>query len=149
MTWQKYTRDILSSHLSLWWQFQHDFSYKVHMYYSTATDPSRLFSRTFHAVLLLNYSNNPRVTVNKEHAQCCHHIVSHTTMQSRIIWHLTYTHTLTHTHTHPFNGPLSRTTWVSWYQKGKNHNLNFTEARDSEWQWHQLGRMQVYTSLHR
>jgi len=22
-------------------------------------------------------------------------------------------------HTHPFNGPLSRTTWVSWYQKGK------------------------------
>ena len=26
-------------------------------------------------------------------------------------------------------------------------NLNFTEARDSEWQWHQLGRMQVCTSL--
>ena len=25
--------------------------------------------------------------------------------------------------------------------------LDFTEARDSEWQWHQLGRMQVYTSL--
>ena len=24
-----------------------------------------------------------------------------------------------HTHTHPFNGPLSRTTWVSRYQKGK------------------------------
>jgi len=24
-----------------------------------------------------------------------------------------------HTHTHPFNGPLSRTTRVSWYQKGK------------------------------
>jgi len=23
------------------------------------------------------------------------------------------------THTHPFNGPLSRTTQVSWYQKGK------------------------------
>jgi len=77
----------------------HDFSYKVHMYYSTATDPSRLFSRTFHAVLLSNYSNNPRVTINKEPAQCCRHIVSHTTMQSRIIWHLTYTHTLTHTHT--------------------------------------------------
>jgi len=31
---------------------------------------------------------------------------------------------------------------VSWYQKGKT-NLDFTEARDSEWQWHQLGRMQV------
>jgi len=36
---------------------------------------------------------------------------------------------------------------VSRYQKG-NTNLDFTEARDSEWQWHQLGRMQVCTSLH-
>ena len=26
-------------------------------------------------------------------------------------------------------------------------NLDFSEARDSEWQWHQLGRMQVCTSL--
>jgi len=26
-------------------------------------------------------------------------------------------------------------------------NLDFNEARDSEWQWHQLGRMQVCTSL--
>jgi len=31
---------------------------------------------------------------------------------------------------------------VSRYQKGKT-NLDFTEARDSEWQWHQLGHMQV------
>ena len=51
-----------------------------------------------------------------------------------------------HTHTHPFNGPYSRTTRVSWYHKGKM-NLDFTEARDSEWQWHQLGHMQVCTSL--
>jgi len=35
---------------------------------------------------------------------------------------------------------------VSRYQKGKT-NLDFTIARDSEWQWHQLGRMQVCTSL--
>jgi len=35
---------------------------------------------------------------------------------------------------------------MSRYQKGKT-NLNFTEARDSEWQWHQLGHMQVCTSL--
>jgi len=35
---------------------------------------------------------------------------------------------------------------VSQYQKGKT-DLDFTEARDSEWQWHQLGRMQVCTSL--
>jgi len=49
-------------------------------------------------------------------------------------------------HHHTFNGPLSETTQVSRYQKGKS-NLDFTEARDSEWQWHQLGRMQVCTSL--
>ena len=48
--------------------------------------------------------------------------------------------------THPFNGLLSRTTWVSQYQKVKT-NLDFTEARDSEWQWHQLGYMQVCTSI--
>jgi len=42
---------------------------------------------------------------------------------------------ITHTHTHSFNGPLSGTTRVSRYQKGKI-NLYFTEARDSEWQWH-------------
>jgi len=46
----------------------------------------------------------------------------------------------------PFNGLFSRTTWVSRYQKGKT-NLDFTGARDSEWQWHQLSRMQVCTSL--
>jgi len=50
------------------------------------------------------------------------------------------------THTHPFNGPLSGTTQVSRYQKGKI-NLDFTGARDSEWQWHQLGCMQMCTSL--
>ena len=50
------------------------------------------------------------------------------------------------THTHPFNGPFSGTTRVSQYQKGKT-NLDFTEARDSEWQWHQLDHMQVCTSL--
>jgi len=35
---------------------------------------------------------------------------------------------------------------VSRYQKGKT-NLDFTEARDSEWQWHQRDHMQVRTSL--
>ena len=45
------------------------------------------------------------------------------------------------THTHPFNSPFSGTTRVSRYQKGKT-NL---EVRDSEWQWHQLGHMQVCT----
>jgi len=49
-------------------------------------------------------------------------------------------------HTHTFNGSFSRTTRVSRYQKGKT-KLDFTEARDSEWQWHQLGHMQVCTSF--
>jgi len=49
------------------------------------------------------------------------------------------THTHTHTHTHTF-------TPVSPYQNGKT-KLDFTEARDSEWQRHQLGHMQVCTSL--
>ena len=50
----------------------------------------------------------------------------------------------THTHTLPFNGPFTGTTQVSRYQKGKT-NLDITEARDSEWQWRQLDRMQVCT----
>jgi len=47
---------------------------------------------------------------------------------------------------HAFNGPFSGTTQVSQYQKSKT-NPDFTEARDSEWQWHQLGHTQVCTSL--
>jgi len=35
---------------------------------------------------------------------------------------------------------------VNLYQKGKT-NLDFTEARDREWQWHQLDHMQVCTLL--
>jgi len=50
------------------------------------------------------------------------------------------------THTHPFNSFLSGTTRVSRYQKGKTR-LDFTEARDNEWQWHQLAHVQVCTSL--
>jgi len=47
------------------------------------------------------------------------------------------THTQTHTR---LTAHLSTTTQVSWYQKRKT-NLDFTEARESEWQWHQLGHM--------
>ena len=56
--------------------------------------------------------------------------------------------------THPFNGPFSGNTQVTRYQKGKSKILkskeqkqDFTEARDSEWQWHELGHMQVCNSL--
>jgi len=51
------------------------------------------------------------------------------------------------THTCPFNGPFfSGTPWVSQYQKGKT-NLDSTEARDIEWQRHQLGHVLVCTLL--
>jgi len=35
---------------------------------------------------------------------------------------------------------------VNQYQKGKT-DLDFAEARESEWQWHQLSHMQVCISL--
>jgi len=41
---------------------------------------------------------------------------------------------------------LSGTTRVGRYQKDKT-SLDFTEARDIEWQWHQLGYTQVCTLL--
>ena len=63
---------------------------------------------------------------------------THTAVFNTSTWHsndflLTIAESSTdlHTHTRPFNGPLSRTTRVSWYQKGRT-NLDFTEARDSE-----------------
>jgi len=58
----------------------------------------------------------------------------------------THTHTHTHARARARLCPLSGTTRVSRYQKGET-NLDFTEARDSERQWHQLVHMQVCTSL--
>jgi len=49
-------------------------------------------------------------------------------------------------HTHTRLTALFRATQVSLYQKGKT-SLDFIEARDSDWQWHLLGRMQVCTSV--
>ena len=69
--------------------------------------------------------------------------IFHTVLVGLVLAHLDLD---LHTHTHPFNGPLPGTTRVSRYQKGKT-SLDFTEARDSEWQWHQLCHMQVCTLL--
>ena len=80
----------------------------------------------------------------------CSHVMSSTKPELPILLTIGFSHylpTSIHTHTHPFNGPFFRDyPRVSRYQKGKT-NLNFTEARDSEWQWHQLGHKQVCTSL--
>jgi len=54
--------------------------------------------------------------------------------------------TNTHTHTHTSLTTLCPGLPGCRYQNGKT-NLDFTEATDSEWQWHQLGHMQVCTSL--
>ena len=81
-----------------------------------------------------------RVVLDKGLLNACVYICLHLSKWQSV--HLSHTHT----HTHPFNGPLSGTTRVSRYQKGKA-SLDFTEARDSEWQWHHLGHMQVCTSL--
>jgi len=70
------------------------------------------------------------------------HMLSYTT----ICWMACKPNSADRSHTHPFNCPFSGTTQVSRYQKGKT-NLDFTGARDSEWQWHQLGCMQLCTSL--
>jgi len=51
-----------------------------------------------------------------------------------------------HTHTPLFNGPFFRDYPGEPVPEGKT-NLDFTEARDSEWHWHQLGHMQVCTLL--
>ena len=57
-----------------------------------------------------------------------------------------HTHACTRTHTHPFNSLCPGLPGWAGTRKVKP-NLDFTEARDSEWQWHQLGHMQVCTSL--
>jgi len=68
------------------------------------------------------------------------------------IWHHStqYNFTCTHAHTHARthtsilrpSGLCPRLPgWAS-----NRTNVDFTEARDSEWQWHQLGHMQIYTS---
>ena len=91
---------------------------------SAATARGWCFWTTMPEVLTASAADWPCVTGAQSHSSALH----------------------THTHTHPFNGPLSGTTRVSRYQKGKT-NLDFTEARDIEWQWNRLGHIQVCTSL--
>jgi len=83
----------------------------------------------------------PRAGCSKPAAHCCccqstgqtdgcHTTHRHSPPQAASVKKLLYK---LYTHTHPFNGPFSGTTQVSRYQKGKTH-LDFTGARDSEWQ---------------
>ena len=90
--------------------------------------------------LLCIYFSWCSAKLNTEFSVCCSIEERNIQIEVTTLWCYT-----THTHTR-LNGPFFGTTWVSSYQKGKT-NLDFTEARDSEWQWHQPGHMQVCTSL--
>ena len=88
-------------------------------------------------------------TLSETVLSCCGnavHTAEAAATQTRQFCRVRHDSVLKYTHTHPFNGPFSSTTRASRYQKSKT-NLDFTEARDSEWQWHQLDHMQVCTSL--
>jgi len=92
-------------------------------------------------------SNWAHVSIHPTHRCMLSLICSDSRFQSAVsVRVVLFCLSVTHTHTHPFNGPLFVTMQVSRYQKGKAI-LNFTEARDSEWQWHQPGHMQVCTLL--
>jgi len=41
---------------------------------------------------------------------------------------------------------FSRTTWVSWLQKGKSFWI-LLEQQMMEWQWHQLDHMQIMCTM--
>jgi len=84
-----------------------------------------------------------KITINKEVLGCS--IINSGDRSSMVRPH-PVSISMTTTTLQPFNGLFSRTTWVSRYQKGKT-NLDFTGARDSEWQWNQLGHTHVCTSL--
>jgi len=61
---------------------------------------------------------------------------------------VTAVHYTLHTYIHPFNGPLSRTTWVSRYQKGKTNLYLLEQDTVSSHGWHWLGHMQICISPH-
>ena len=96
-----------------------------------------LASRLSHSIC--HYAVQEKVMVIQTLAVCL------TSITSKIVVFVCLS-VYTHTHTHTFNGPFAGTTRVSRYQKGKT-NLDFTDARNSEWQWHQLGHVQVCISL--
>ena len=65
----------------------------------------------------------------------------------------THTHARTHEcmHAQPFYGPLGFCPGLSGWastrkvKPGRQKRSGFTTARDSEWQWHQLGHIQICT----
>ena len=82
----------------------------------------------------------------------CHcHSLSLASVKSRLVlpfafvWCMFVSFLSNVTHTHSAALCLGLPRWAG-TRKVKT-NLDFTEARDSDWQWHQLGHMQICTSL--
>jgi len=90
-------------------------------------DEQRVTRRQTHAGVVIPATSH----VNKHSVpqrRTDHHNMDATVTSNQQAYHIIISY-----HTHPFNGPFSWTTQVSRYQKGKT-DLDFTEARDVEWQ---------------
>ena len=89
---------------------------------------------------------NGRVELGDE-APIARQVLGKQQLRRRRILHNTSPIIHTHTHTHTrLTALCSGLPGRAGTMPGKT-NLDFTEARDSEWQWHQLGHIQVCTSL--
>jgi len=141
-------RSVLTAHLDT-----------IQKYTENAEDLTSIQVTILHCIQqdnLTRTQTSDRAYTTRETSSLCEKIVKQARSKRLLArWTISVVTTTNHhftaiiqinTHTHPFNGPFSGTTRVSRYQKGKT-NLDFTEARDSEWQWHQLSHMQVCTLL--
>ena len=103
---------------------------------------------------MTNNSNSVRFSLNHINRTNAHRIVYHdfhvffTHITQKFITRSSSSITHTHKHTHPLNGPFSGTNQVSQF---RICNLDFTVKSKrqwvADWQWHQLGHMQVCTAL--
>jgi len=79
-----------------------------------------------------------RVVPDQQTLNCCVcTVLSHVRLITSLLSHffnILYQIAISATTLHTFNDPLSGTTWVSQYQKGKN-NLDLNEARGSGINW--------------
>ena len=103
---------------------------------------------------LWNEPTSGRFSPSASHLSCTsvlhvYDITSHTHMHTQECTY-THAHACRHAHTH-MHTHVVRPSWLcpglpvrGW--TGTRTNLDVTEARDSEWQWHHLGHMQICTS---
>jgi len=83
---------------------------------------------------LITYLDGHCDTDSLWHELCTHY--------QNILWKFIYNYLSIHKHTHMFNGLFSRTTCVSWHQKGKPF-WTLLKQEMMGWHWHQLDHMQI------